>query len=130
MDPENSTPSWCLVCRKRLTLSYTSGHGINISTILCLPERSPRVSYDHKREGHNGIYLHNPEPIDTFWELNMPLSLRLNESGFQGVDFNLPPIRDPKGLEKFDPVNGYAMREVLEPVPQVLSQNLNMTLNG
>ncbi|TGO73670.1 hypothetical protein BELL_0341g00010 [Botrytis elliptica] len=60
----------------------------------------------------------------------MPLSLRLNESDFQGVDFNLPPIRDPKGLEKFDPVNGYAMREVLEPVPQVPSQNLNMTLNG
>ncbi|TGO36805.1 hypothetical protein BHYA_0114g00190 [Botrytis hyacinthi] len=130
MDPGSPTPSWCLVCRKRLTPPYTLGHGNDIPNILCLPESSLRIPYDHKREGHNGIYLHQTYTADTFQQLNLPLSLHLTEFDFQGVGFKFPPIQDPNGLQKFDLGNGYAMPEVLEPVPQVAIQTSRMALNG
>ncbi|TGO64489.1 hypothetical protein BOTNAR_0088g00190 [Botryotinia narcissicola] len=130
MDSSSPTPSWCLVCRKRLTQPYASGHGSDIPIILCLPEISPQLPYDHKREGHNGIYLHKTYAIDIFQQLNLPSSLHLGEFDLQGVGFKFPPIRDPKGLQKLVPVNGYEMPDVLEPVPQIATQTSRMALNG
>lgn len=130
MDPEYPTYSWCLVCRRRLTLPDTSGHGSDVPIILCLPEKSPRVPFDYEREGHNGIYLLNTFTTDNYKQLNLPSPLFLAESNFEEFCSKFPPIQDPIGLHKPDPVNGYAMPELLEPVPQVVIQTSKMVLNG
>lgn len=129
MVSEHPTPSWCLVCYKRYDPRYTSGHDHDIPTILCLPENLSRFPYDHKREGHNGVYLRKPEPSDVFRKRNINFSLYLTKSSFEGDGLKFPPIQYPERFEEFHPAKSSAILEVLEPVPQVTSQSLKFILN-
>lgn len=122
-------PSWCLVCCKLYDPQYTLGHGYNIATILCFPGSLPKFPSDHQREGHAGIYVHNPEPSDVFRRRNIDVASHLTGSSFEEDELKSTPIQFSKRFEEFNFVKSPAVLEALELVPQVTSQFLEFSLN-